>query len=381
MKCIGKYSKLISVLLLTVVMATGCGITDLLGTKNVVAEYEAENYNKDLYTGKLFASDLCVASGDISLSGISSDETNTLHSAALFDVDRKKVDFSAKSIAESLFVSQPALSHRLSALEEELGTELIIRRKGSRTLELTDAGQRFVPIARKWEQLWIETGKINFERPSTQLRIVNVDSLNFYFMPQVIENFLESHPKCSLHINTMQSNLSYKSIENKEADLGLITNPHFFKKVQTIPLFEEQLVFVCHKSASYQDGILPSQLNSTDEIYIPWSNTFLMWHDYWFGNDPEVKVMLDNMALLRQLLDLKDAWAIMPATLGHKLAENENCRIVSLENGPEYRTCYAIMNDQRNAHPLVTEFLQELLNTVSKIPEIRLLDPQYHQNL
>ena len=200
-------------------------------------------------------------------------------------------------------------------------------------------------------------------------------------MPQVIENFLESHPKCSLHINTMQSNLSYKSIENKEADLGLITNPHFFKKVQTIPLFEEQLVFVCHKSASYQDGILPSQLNSTDEIYIPWSNTFLMWHDYWFGNNPEVKVMLDNMALLRQLLDLKDAWAIMPATLGHKLAENENYRIVSIENGPEYRTCYAIMNDQRNAHPLVTEFLQELLYTVSKIPEIRLLDPQYHQNL
>ena len=288
---------------------------------------------------------------------------------------------SLSKASESLFVSQPALSHRLSALEEELGTELIIRRKGSRTLELTDAGQRFVPIARKWEQLWIETGKIKFERPSTQLRIVNVDSLNFYFMPQVIENFLESHPKCSLHINTMQSNLSYKSIENKEADLGLITNPHFFKKVQTIPLFEEQLVFVCHKSASYQDGILPSQLNSTDEIYIPWSNTFLMWHDYWFGNDPEVKVMLDNMALLRQLLDLKDAWAIMPATLGHKLAENENCRNVSLENGPEYRTCYAIMNDQRNAHPLVTEFLQELLNTVSKIPEIRLLDPQYHQNL
>lgn len=288
---------------------------------------------------------------------------------------------SLSKAAESLFVSQPALSHRLSALEEELGTELIIRRKGARTLELTDAGHRFIPIAQKWEQLWIETGKIKFEQPFTQLRIVNVDSLNFYFMPQVIESFLKENPKCSLHINTMQSNLSYKSLENKEADLGLITNPHFFKKVQTIPLFEEQLVFVCHKNARYQDGLLPSQLNSTDEIYIPWSNTFLMWHDYWFGNDPEVKVMLDNMALLRQLLDLKDAWAIMPATLAKKLDEQENCRIVSLENGPEYRTCYAIMNDQRNAHPLVTEFLQKLLNTVSKIPEIRLLDPQFHQNL
>lgn len=48
---------------------------------------------------------------------------------------------SLSKAAEVLFVSQPALSHRLSALEEELGTELIIRKKGSRTLELTDAGQ------------------------------------------------------------------------------------------------------------------------------------------------------------------------------------------------------------------------------------------------
>lgn len=93
---------------------------------------------------------------------------------------------SLSKAAEVLFVSQPALSHRLSALEEELGTELIIRKKGSRTLELTDAGQRFVPLARKWEQLWLDTSKIQYEKPQDILRIANVDSLNFYFMPQVI---------------------------------------------------------------------------------------------------------------------------------------------------------------------------------------------------
>ena len=78
--------------------------------------------------------------------------------------------------------------------------------------------------------------------------------------------------------------------------------------------------------------------------------------------------------LLRQLLDLEKTWAIMPATLGRKLAEKENCRIVSIENGPEYRTCYAIMNDQRSEHPLIDDFLNELLKTVGNIPEIRLLD-------
>ena len=58
MKCIGKYSKLIAMLSLTAMVTTGCGF----GSKNVVADYEIENYNKNLYTGDLFASDLCVAS-------------------------------------------------------------------------------------------------------------------------------------------------------------------------------------------------------------------------------------------------------------------------------------------------------------------------------
>ena len=199
---------------------------------------------------------------------------------------------SLSKAAEVLFVSQPALSHRLSALEEELGTELIIRKKGSRTLELTDAGQRFVPLARKWEQLWLETSKIQYEKPQDILRIANVDSLNFYFMPQVIGSFLEKHKRCSFHIDTMRSNVSYKAVENKEVDMGLITNPHFFKKVQTVPLFEEKLVLVCSKDTACEDGILPSRLKSEDEIYIPWSDSFIMWHDYWFGNNSEVKVSL-----------------------------------------------------------------------------------------
>ena len=68
---------------------------------------------------------------------------------------------SLSKAAESLFVSQPALSHRLSALEEELGTELIIRKKGSRTLELTEAGQRFVPIARNGSSYGLRQEKSN----------------------------------------------------------------------------------------------------------------------------------------------------------------------------------------------------------------------------
>ena len=73
--------------------------------------------------------------------------------------------------------------------------------------------------------------------------------------------------------------------------------------------------------------LLPAQLDSADEIYIPWSNTFLMWHDYWFGNDPRVKVMLDNMALLRRLLGSEKCMGDHAGnSWSRKLAEKENCR-------------------------------------------------------
>ena len=133
--------------------------------------------------------------------------------------------------AEILYMSQPALSHRLHALEKELGAELIVRHKGVRSIELTPAGQRFVPIAQKWEQLWKETQSIHLERPSAPFRISNVDSLNLFFMPRVAANFLKGNPSCRLNLVTMRSNAAYKAVENKEVDLGFITNPHFFKKV------------------------------------------------------------------------------------------------------------------------------------------------------
>src|ERR671931_1632233 len=49
--------------------------------------------------------------------------------------------------AEALFVTQPALTARLQALEAELGTRLFLRSR--RGMELTDAGRAFLPYAER----------------------------------------------------------------------------------------------------------------------------------------------------------------------------------------------------------------------------------------
>ena len=78
----------------------------------MVAEYEALNYNKDIYRGSLYSADLCVASGDVAIEG-AADENNVpiegateadniatagametdILSAALFDISDARTDY------------------------------------------------------------------------------------------------------------------------------------------------------------------------------------------------------------------------------------------------------------------------------------------------
>ena len=68
MKCTGKKLILAGSLSAFLLGLTGCGADD------AVLTYEKENYNKSLYEAELFAEDLCVTGGDVSLEGTSPPE-------------------------------------------------------------------------------------------------------------------------------------------------------------------------------------------------------------------------------------------------------------------------------------------------------------------
>ncbi len=78
MKCTGKKLILAGSLSAFLLGLTGCGADD------AVLTYEKENYNKSLYEAELFAEDLCVTGGDVSLEGFEGD--SSLHAAGLFNV-------------------------------------------------------------------------------------------------------------------------------------------------------------------------------------------------------------------------------------------------------------------------------------------------------
>lgn len=280
--------------------------------------------------------------------------------------------------ADSLFISQPALSHRLRNLEQELDCQLIIRQKGIRSIQLTEAGKRFLPLARRWQELWQETNHLHLDHPLTPLRVSNVDSLNVSFMPQVYPEFMRTHPQCKLSISTLRSNAAYHAVEAHEVDIALITNPHFFRKIKTIPLFHEAMKFVCCPQSDYPDTVTPKELHLDREVYIPWSNPFLLWHEYWFGTTEDQKISLDNMSLFQSFLQLKNTWAIVPSSYAHAMQKKGQVRICNITDGPDARTCYLIYDEQWPKPTLMNDFIESVLSAVAGYDDVEL--DQHTQN-
>mgnify|MGYP005773252607 FL=1 len=85
--------KKIAGLILCLVLFMGAGTAAVLlflsNNGSNIKEYEKDSYTGSIYQGQMFAQDLCVASGDVQLSGFEDD--TTLHGAALFDLENESV--------------------------------------------------------------------------------------------------------------------------------------------------------------------------------------------------------------------------------------------------------------------------------------------------
>ena len=106
--------------------------------------------------------------------------------------------------AEALFITQPTLSMRLRALEERVGTPLFIRGKGQRRIQLTEAGQKFLTLAQRWQQFITETDSLAELEQREYLRIAATYTTNQYILPPVYRKFLSLRLPVSLWIHTLR---------------------------------------------------------------------------------------------------------------------------------------------------------------------------------
>lgn len=275
---------------------------------------------------------------------------------------------SISAAADHLFVTQPALSRRIAALEEELGYALFDRGRGVRTIKLTEQGTEFLRIAERLQRLYAEAEEIPKKKRRSILRVSTINSLAAYLMPPILKKMMHGEDACSVMFKSGLSTDIYGYVERGEVDIGLVSDPQHSRKVITFPIFREPFVFVGGENWKGTERVYPEMLDPSLQIRLPWNPEYDVWHEKWFAPDVTASMTADKMEFLEEYLE-GEMWAVVPLLVAMRLKRND-IWLCPLERGPEDMTIYALTADSQKSG-FVMQFLHEVHDEIVKIEGIQ----------
>lgn len=133
---------------------------------------------------------------------------------------------SFQAAAESLHLSQPAVSKRLANLEQRLGQPLFDRI--GRSVALTEAGRAYLPHARELLAVLADGQRAldNLgDRVAGVLRLALSHHVGLHRMPDILRRFVHGYPAVDPEIAFMDSEAACRSVAKGERELAVITLP------------------------------------------------------------------------------------------------------------------------------------------------------------
>jgi DNA-binding transcriptional LysR family regulator len=158
--------------------------------------------------------------------------------------------------AESLHMTQPAVTFQVRQLEEQFNTRLFDRTHNR--ISLTEAGQRVYEYADRIFELYAEmenavrdmTGEI-----SGMLVIGASTTIAEYMLPSLLGDFKKQYPDINVHLKVSNSDGIVSMVENNDIDLGVVEAPVMNKNLVVEECRKDRLVAIVppqHALASQQ---------------------------------------------------------------------------------------------------------------------------------
>lgn len=246
--------------------------------------------------------------------------------------------------AKQLSLTQPAVSHHISQLEEELGVTLFIRAKGG--LKLTSEGEIVVQYARRMEALYdkLKVDLVNAEKQITRLKIGITHTAESNLTTEVLAKC--SKESCdepngfNITIITDSINNLYTKLGNYEIDLAIVegtpTNSDFNSQV----LDTDYLVCVMSNTnpLSRNSIVTLRQLKKERLILrLPTSATRMLFESTLhsvneFLDSYNVAIEVDNIATIKDLVRKNLGVSILPKSACMKELRKNKMTALPIKN-------------------------------------------------
>ncbi|MDI1303203.1 MAG: LysR family transcriptional regulator [bacterium] len=229
--------------------------------------------------------------------------------------------------ATNLHLTQPAISKRISSLEQSLGVELFDR--VGRRIALTEAGRALLPRA---QQLLLELEDMrravgNLSGPvNGTLKVGTSHHIGLHRLPPVLRAFSTQYRDVRLDLRFIDSEEAYDAVLSGDLELGIVTLPPIpDARLIAREIWDDPLAFVAgidHPLAK-QKKVTLADLTQHAAI-LPSSSTFTrqiaarLFHDS--GLEMKLSMTTNYLETIKMMASIGLGWSVLPASMAdHEL--------------------------------------------------------------
>ena len=150
--------------------------------------------------------------------------------------------------AETLKLSLPAISRRLTALEDELGIPLLER--STRRVALTQTGREFLPRARRLLDE-LEESLLGIRETAARRRglvtLACIPTAAYYFLPDTLAGFARRFPEIRVRIMDLSGDGVTDAVASGVAEFGIGMEGVRHPEAEFRPLRQDPFVLACRR--------------------------------------------------------------------------------------------------------------------------------------
>ena len=141
--------------------------------------------------------------------------------------------------AENLYISQPAISHAIKELEEQLNTKLFIR--NNKSVALTEDGEKLLFYIKNAFENILMGERVLKEKEDDLTGIIRIgiySHVSLFMLPKVMHKFSEKYPHAKFYIYSTSNMEMLEKLRNKELDFVVLQYPIFLNE----HTFKEEII-------------------------------------------------------------------------------------------------------------------------------------------
>lgn len=288
---------------------------------------------------------------------------------------------SFKRAADTLYVSQPAVSLQVQNLERQLNVPLFDR--GGRKAQLTEAGHLLLSYGDKVLTLCQETCRAIEDLQNLQggtLIVGASQTTGTYLLPRMIGIFRQKYPDVSVQLQVHSTRRTSWGVANGQVDMAIIGGevPSELQEIlQVIPYAEDELALIlptAHPLAKVET-IQKEDLYKLKFITLDSQSTIRKVIDKVLSQCDidtkrlKIEMELNSIEAIKNAVQAGLGVAFVSTTAIEKELQMNVLHIARIKDVEVRRTLYVILNPNRYRSKAAEAFIKEVLPPFGSFPE------------